>query len=180
MKNVDLSVPKVTCIGLAIFVVACIVKCASLAIIMMFVNLAIYCIEDSYKDFITDGEYIETIEKTIKDEETKRCNISEKLKKWIQQNNKEVNLNDFITKVIGSNTGSSESLISIINSLYNDQYFESLMAELKDIDEKIMYLKKEYNHYVCWYNKESKKVSNKLIMKACKYKKKDFKKIEIQ
>ena len=179
MKNVDLYVPKVTCIGLAIFVVACIVKCASLAIIMMFVNLAIYCIEDSYKDFITDGEYIETIEKTIKDEETKRCNTSEKLKKWIQQNDKEVNLNDFITKVIGSNTGSSESLISIINSLCDDQNFESVMAELKDIDEEIMDLRKEHNHYVYRYNKSSENVLNKLIMKTCRYKKKNFKKIEI-
>lgn len=179
MKNVDLSVPKVTCIGLAIFVVACIVKCASLAIIMMFVNLAIYCIEDSYKDFITDGEYIETIEKTIKDEEAKRCNTSEKLKKWVQQNNKVVNLSDFITKVVGGNTSSSESLISIINSLCNDQNFESVMADLKDIDGEIMDLKKEYNHYVCRYNKASENVLNKLIMKVCRYKKKDFKGIEI-
>lgn len=179
MKDVDLSVPKVTCIGLAIFVVACIVKCASLAIIMMFVNLAIYCIEDSYKDFITDGEYIETIEKTIKDEEMKRCNTSEKLKKWIQQNNKEVNLNDFITKVIGSNTGSSESLISIINSLCDDQNFESVMAELKNIDESISDLKIEYNHYVKMYNDASKKKRNKIIMFVCRYKKKNFKKIEI-
>ena len=180
MKDVDLSVPKVTCIAIALFLVACVViKCASFAFIMMFFIPVVFGIELIYKDFITDGEYIEMLETKIKDEEMKRCNISEKLKKWVQQNNKMVNLSDFIMKVIGCNTGSSESLISIINGVCSDQNFESLMAELKDIDEKIMYLKKEYNHYVCWYNKESKKVSNKLIMKACKYKKKDFKKIEM-
>jgi hypothetical protein len=145
----------------------------------MFIYPIIWCIESSYKDFITDGEYIETIEKKIRDKGKKRCNTSEKLKKLIQQNNKEVNLNDFITKVVDGNTSIPESLISNINSIYNDQNFESVMVELKDIDRKILDLTEEYNYYVYRYNKASEYGLNKLIMKACGCKKKCFKKIEM-
>lgn len=179
MKNIDLSVPKVTCFGIVLFIIACAIKCISFALIMMFINPVIYSIESCYKDFITDGEYIENIEKRIKDEKIKRCTISDKLKKWLKQNNVKMNLNEFITKVISSNFSSSESLISLINDTYNNQIFESLMSELKDIDENIMELRDEYNHYLNLYNNASKKELNKLIMHVCKYKKKDFKKIEI-
>ena len=178
MKDVDFFVPKVTCFTIVLFFIACAIKNVSFAFLMMLINPVIFFIEDCYKDFITDGEHIEKIKKRIKDKETKRCTISDKLKELIKQNNVDFKPNEFITKFIDSNISDSESIISIINNTYNDQNFESLMTELQNIDENISNLKREYNHYVDMYNDASEKKGIKIIMFICRYKKKNFEKIE--